>query len=50
MANKQYKSKEAAKLHARKVAKPVVRDSKKFKGGSNVHNGGSRGQSGQPRR
>jgi hypothetical protein len=38
-----------AKSLARKVAQST-RGSAKFKGGSNVHNGASRGQSGQPKR
>ena len=47
---KTYKSENAKRMHEQKAPKPAPRDSNKFKGGSNPHNGGSRGQSGQQRR
>jgi hypothetical protein len=50
VSHKKYKSEAAKKIAASKPARPVARDSKKFKDGSSPHQGGSRGQSGQPRR
>lgn len=46
---KKYRSEAARKMAEQKKGKPAPRDSKKF-GGSNSHNGGSRGQSGHPPR
>jgi len=39
-----------ARLAAARLAKQRARGSTKFGNGSNKHNGGSRGQSGQPKR
>lgn len=47
---KKYKSEAARTLAQRPANKPAKRPSKSFKGGSNRHNGGSRGQSGHPPR
>lgn len=52
MTNKSYRSDAAARLAEQKriaAHKKQERESKKFKNGSNVHMGSSRGQSGQPK-
>lgn len=52
VTNKTYRSDAAKKMAEQKklaAQKNQQRDSKKFKSGSNVHMGGSRGQSGQPK-
>jgi hypothetical protein len=43
---KQYRSEAAHKMAEKRKGKPVSRDSKKLKGKSDKHNGGSLGQSG----
>lgn len=47
---KSYRSEAARRMANRPKAKPAQRKSKSFKNGSNPHLGGSRSQSGQPRR
>ncbi len=43
------KSQQAKLQSAERLRKQQERGSAKFKGNSNVHNGGSRGQSGKPK-